>query len=284
MPSTGPPGGSGSGRRLRSAWMPHRFAFLECRELIPFAHRGGNEHHPENTLEAFQHAIDLGFEHLETDVHASADGELYAFHDAHLGRVAGVEANIGDLTSDQLDTLRFDGYRLPRLAEILASWPSAYINIDPKSDAAVEPLLSALRRSDAVGRVCIGSFSDRRIEWCRRELGPALCTSMGPVETLRLWLRSRGTPTGRFRAACVQVPIQQQVSRRTRVTFGSGGFVDAAHDAGVDVHFWTINDESTMHRLIDLGADGIMTDRPDRLRSVLVERGRWERNDEPGPD
>ena len=260
--------------------MAARFAFLEHRRLIPFAHRGGNVEHPENTLEAFQHAIDLGFDHIETDVHVSADGVLYAFHDAHLGRVAGIDSLIGDLTSTQIDGFRFEGYRVPRFDEVLGSWPSAFVNIDPKAGEAVGPLTRALRYHGAVDRVCIGSFSDRRIERCREALGPGLCTSMGPIETFRLYLHSRGVRTGRFRAACAQVPTGQSVVGRTHIIFASAAFVEAAHESGIDVHFWTINDESTMHQLIDLDADGIMTDRPDRLRSVLVERGRWEDDDE----
>ena len=244
--------------------------------MLAIAHRGGTLRHPENTLNAFQDAVDLGFRHIETDVHASADGHLYAFHDDHLGRIVGVQAYIGDLSSSELDSVRFGGgYRIPRLDEVLSTWPTLHVNIDPKADASVEPLVRAIDRHGAIDRVCVGSFSGRRIRYCQRELGPRLCTSMGPWEAARLTLASRGFPTGTFTTAAAQIP-------RTYSLFGydfpiaTERFVDAAHERDLHVHVWTIDDEAEMHRLLDLGVDGIMTDRPDVLRSVMIARGCWE--------
>ena len=258
-----------------------RFPFLGSEPagrgpVLAIAHRGGTLRHPENTLDAFQDSVDLGYRHIETDVHASADGHLYAFHDDHLGRIVGVHAYIGDLTSTELDSIRFNGnYRIPRLDEVLSTWPQLRVNIDPKADAAVEPLVRTVDRHDAVDRVCIGSFSGRRIRYCQRELGPALCTSMGPREVVRLALHARGFPTRDFTAAAAQIPLTYKLGGR-RIDLATKQFIDAAHDRGVHVHVWTVDDEPTMHRLLDIGVDGIMTDRPDVLRSVMITRGRWE--------
>lgn len=258
--------------------MPGRFPYLDQKQPLALAHRGGaNGRHPENTVEAFQTAVDLGYRYVETDVHASADGHLYAFHDSNLERVAGIRASIRDLTSAELDRIRFDeGYRVPRFDEILSTWPTLNINIDPKSDAAVEPLVAAIDRHGAIDRICVGSFSDRRIAFCRGELGPALCTSMGPREVARLVLASKGFPVSAFASACAQVPLQTSLPLGIAVDFATSGFVDTAHEHGIDVHFWTIDEPSTIERLIDLDVDGIMTDCPDVLRSVLIRRGRWE--------
>ena len=244
--------------------------------VLAIAHRGGTLRHPENTLNAFQDAVDLGYRYVETDVHASSDGQLYAFHDDHLGRVAGVQAYIGDLSAEELDAMRFGGgYRIPRLDEVLSTWPQLNVNIDPKADASVDPLIRTLRRHGAVDRVCVGSFSDRRIRYCRRELGPELCTSMGPVEVARLAGRSRGFPSWPFPSAAAQVPTHHSVLGR-QVPVITRPFVDTAHDLGIAVHVWTIDDAPTMEQLLDLGVDGIMTDRPDVLRSVMIARGCWE--------
>lgn len=258
--------------------MPGRFPYLDQHRLLALAHRGGaNGAHPENSLEAFQTAVDLGFQYVETDVHASADGHLYAFHDPNLDRVAGIRASIRDLTSAELDRVRFgNGYRIPRFDEILSTWPLLNLNIDPKADAAVQPLVAAIDRHGAIDRVCVGSFSDRRIAFCRDELGPALCTSMGPREVLRLVAASKGLPVGPFASACAQVPLRRSIAVGRTLEFASPSFVDTAHAHGLDVHFWTIDDPATINQLVDLDVDGIMTDCPDVLRSVLIERGRWE--------
>lgn len=256
--------------------MARRFAYLDGTAFFAFAHRGGTIDHPENTLEAFQSAIDLGFEYIETDVHASLDGELYAFHDNDLERVVGIPASIGELTSREVDAIRFGGgYRVPRFDEVVLTWPTIRLNIDPKADAALVPLVKAIDRHAMIDRVCIGSFSDRRIAWCRAELGEDLCTSMGPLEIMRLWFCSQGLPTEPPTAPCAQLPTKQKLLGRYKADFTSEQFVETVHDLGLFLHIWTIDEEPEMHRLVDAGVDGIMTDRPDVLRKVLIERGRW---------
>jgi glycerophosphoryl diester phosphodiesterase len=144
------------------------------------------------------------------------------------------------------------------------------INIDPKHDSAVDALAEAIEAADAVDRVCIGSFSDRRIARLRARLGPRLCTSLGPKGVARLRAASFGLPAGRFPAACVQVPVRQG-----RVALVDERFVRTAHHHGLAVHIWTIDEPAEMTDLLDLGVDGIMTDRPAVLRDVLEARAQW---------
>lgn len=244
------------------------FPFLDHDGPIPFAHRGGASEAPENTLPAFAHAIDLGYRYLETDVHATADGVLVAFHDDVLDRVTDRTGSIAESTWAEVREARVDGREpIPLLEDLLATWPDARINIDPKADSAVEPLAAVLDRAGALDRVCVGSFSDERIDRMRSLLGPELCTGAGPNELLSLF----GHGDVPLRAQAAQVPPvgydgKPLVTER---------FVATAHDHGLAVHVWTIDDPAEMHALLDLGVDGIMTDRPAVLRDVLVERGAW---------
>jgi glycerophosphoryl diester phosphodiesterase len=144
------------------------------------------------------------------------------------------------------------------------------VNIDPKHDSAVGPLVEVLRRTASVDRVCVGSFSDRRLARVRGALGEALCTALGPRAVARLRAASLKIPAGRWHADCAQVPTHQG-----RLTIVDQRFVDRAHRAGLQVHVWTIDDPGEMARLLDLGVDGIMTDRAEALRDVLQRRGQW---------
>ncbi|NNG05279.1 MAG: glycerophosphodiester phosphodiesterase [Inquilinus sp.] len=251
--------------------MTQRLPFLDHPLPHAFAHRGGGEEAAENTLEAFEHAIGLGYRYLETDVHATADGVLVAFHDRTLDRLTGRPGRVADLTAAELRSVRIDGrYRIPLLADLLGTWPEARINIDPKTDEAAALLPEALRRAAAIDRVCVGSFSGRRLARLRRRLGPGLCTSMGPADVTRLWLAAKGLPAGRFDAACAQVSPTHR-----GLTIVAPRFLAAAHRRNLPVHVWTINEAAEMHRLLDLGVDGLMSDRPTLLKRVLRERGQW---------
>jgi glycerophosphoryl diester phosphodiesterase len=244
--------------------------FLEHPGPIAFAHRGGAGDWPENTLPAFEGAVALGYSHVETDVHATADGVLLAFHDDRLDRVTDSSGVIAELPYRVVREALVDGREpIPLLSEILSTWPDLRVNIDPKSDSAVEPLAEVVRRAGAVSRVCVGSFSDRRIARLRGLLGDELCTALGPRGVARLRAASFGWPH-RPRADCAQVPVRQG-----NLTIVDERFVRAAHRHGVAVHVWTVDDPLEMERLLDLGVDGIMTDRPAVLKDVLEGRGQW---------
>ena len=258
--------------------------FLDRRGPIGFAHRGGSESAPENTLPAFAAAVELGYLYLETDVHLTRDGVVVAFHDARIDRVTDGRGAIAELSIAELETadaghaftpdggrthpFRGRGVTVPRLERLLERWPQARLNIDPKSDAVVEPLAALIERHAAWSRVCIGSFSDRRLRRVRALARGHACTSKGPhaIAVARAVAGLGRIP--RAHADCVPVPVRHGpfpiVTRR---------FVAAAHRAALPVHVWTIDDEATMHRLLDLGVDGIMTDRPGLLREVFAQRG-----------
>jgi len=275
---------------------PSRFAFLDHPGPIPFAHRGGSLEAPENTWGAFRHARDLGYRYLESDVHATSDGVAVLLHDATLDRVSDRAGSLASLPWREVSTIRLaDGEPVPRLDDALAAWPDARWNLDAKHDAAVEPLIEAVRRAGAVHRVCVTAFSERRVSRARQQLGPDLCAALGPNTTTALRLASL-LPSGllptRALGACLlpstllpgglqragapapygaaQVPL-----RYGGVPVADRRLVATAHRAGLAVHVWTVDDEPTMDRLLDMGVDGIMTDRPSVLRSVLERRGAW---------
>lgn len=249
-------------------------AFLDAPPPIAIAHRGGAASEPENSLAAFSHAVELGYRYAETDVHATADGVLVAFHDHTLERVTDGRGVVAELPWSQVREARIDGREpIPRLAEILGTWPQLRLVIDPKADGAVEPLIAELRRSDAVDRVCVGSFAQDRLERVRAAFGGGVCTSAGPPEVRRMRLASWGLlPRAALRDGpdCLQIP-----PRHGPVPLADRRLVELAHERGLPVHVWTVDDPAQMRRLLDLGVDGIVTDDVATLREVLVARGAW---------
>lgn len=239
--------------------------------MLAIAHRGGAGAWPENTLPAFENSIALGYRYIETDVHVSVDGGVFAFHDDHLGRVSSADGFISDLTAAEIEQVDVSGERVPRLEELLLSWPDVRINIDPKADGVVEPLARIIDACGAVDRVCVGAFSDRRIRYFRDRFGPDLCTSMGPREVARLVAHSRGVPIGSDFAPCAQIPP----TYFGRVDLASPRLFEVAHSLDVEVHYWTIDEPTEIARLIDAGAGGILTDRPAVLRDTLIARDEW---------
>jgi glycerophosphoryl diester phosphodiesterase len=230
-------------------------------------------------MSAFAAAVDLGYRYIETDVHATADGVLVAFHDRTLHRVTGLRGRLEDLTWERLRGVPVgQDERVPLLEDLLGTWPDLRVNIDVKAEQAIRPLVAAIRRTGAIDRVCVGSFSDRRVAQVRAALGPRLCTALAPGEALRLRLASlTGSDgrTSRARGGTRGVPCAQLPYRLARVPVTDRRLVRQAHRLGMQVHVWTVDDPAEMERLLDLGVDGIMTDRPATLREVLVRRSAW---------
>ncbi|MEW1829856.1 glycerophosphodiester phosphodiesterase [Streptomyces sp. NPDC088196] len=249
-----------------------RHPYLDHPGPIPFAHRGGAADGLENTVFQFRRAVELGYRYIETDVHATADGKLVAFHDETLDRVTDGAGRIADLFWSDVRHARVAGKEpVPLFEELLETFPEVRWNVDIKAEPALCPLLDLLERTDSWNRVLVGSFSEKRVVRAQHLAGPRLATSFGTRGVLNLRLRSWGAPLPvRRSAVAAQVPEEQSgvpvVDRR---------FVQAAHARGVQVHVWTINEADRMHRLLDLGVDGIMTDHIDTLREVMVERGVW---------
>jgi glycerophosphoryl diester phosphodiesterase len=222
-------------------------------------------------MAAFEAAVAQGYRYLETDAHVTSDGVLVAFHDDHLDRLTDGAGAIAEVPYATVKAVRVrDQDKIPLLEDLLTAWPDVRVNIDPKHGAAVDPLVELIARTGTVDRVCIGAFSDRRLARIRASLGPRVCTSMGPRQVARLVAAARGLPAGSFSAACVQVPVRQGP-----VPLVTERFLAAAHDRGMQVHVWTVNEADEMHRLLDLGVDGIMTDRTQVLKKVLQDRDAW---------
>jgi glycerophosphoryl diester phosphodiesterase len=258
--------------------LPARHPYLDVEGPVAMAHRGFDRGDLENSMAAFAAAVDLGYRYLETDVHATRDGVLVAFHDDWLDRVTDGSGAIARLTWAQVRQARIGGREpIPRLEDVLGTWPDVRVNIDVKHRSAIRPLVEVLRRTGATRRVCIASFSDLRRAAVVRALGPSVATSLGVPRVSAFLAAARTAPrspavlrrAGRG-AVCLQVP---EALGPVRVV--DAATVRAAHVAGLAVHVWTVNDAADMHRLLDLGVDGIVTDRADTLRDVLVSRGQW---------
>ncbi|CAL9608083.1 glycerophosphodiester phosphodiesterase [Streptomyces sp. enrichment culture] len=249
-----------------------RHPYLDHPGPIAFAHRGGAADGLENTVRQFRCAVETGYRYIETDVHATRDGRLVAFHDTTLDRVTDGAGRIADLPWRDVEQARVAGEEpVPLFEELLETFPGVRWNVDVKAEEALLPLLDLIERTGAWDRICLGSFSEARVVRAQRLAGPRLATSYGIRGVLGLRLRSWGLPAAvRRSAVAAQVPEEQSgvrvVDRR---------FVRAAHARGLQVHVWTVNEPERIHRLLDLEVDGIMTDHIDTLREVMEDRGIW---------
>lgn len=233
---------------------------------VPFglAHRGGAGEATENSPTAVQNAADRGLRAIETDVRATIDGHAVVFHDASLDRTTDRSGAVS-----ALPLAYFRGAHLANgdhpitLVDAFERWPDVVFNVDVKADDTVEPFLRAVGQAGAWDRVCAASFSTRRLARLRMLAGPRLATSLGSAEVLRL---ATGT-LSRTAACAAQVP-----PRAGRFPLATPAFVRRAHVLGLQVHVWTVNDPVEMARLLDLGVDALITDRPSVLVGVLTGR------------
>ncbi|MGY0066119.1 glycerophosphodiester phosphodiesterase [Streptomyces sp. QTS137] len=251
---------------------PIRHPYLDHPGPIAFAHRGGAGGGLENTARQFRCAVEAGYRYIETDVHVTRDGRLVAFHDSTLDRVTDGAGPICDLPWRDVEQARVAGREpVPLFEELLTAFPEVRWNVDVKAEPALLPFLELVGRTNAWDRVCLGSFSEARVVRAQRLAGPRLATSYGTRGVLNLRLRSWGVPVAvRRSAVAAQVP-----QTRSGVPVVDRRFVRTAHARGLQVHVWTVNEPERMHRLLDLGVDGIMTDHIDTLREVMEDRGIW---------
>jgi glycerophosphoryl diester phosphodiesterase len=239
---------------------------------IAFAHRGFSLDGAENSMAAFQAAVDLGYRYLETDARVSADGVAIAFHDHSLDRVTNHLGRLQALPWSQIAEARIMGREpIPQLEDVLAAFSDVVINIDVKSHAAIGPTLDAVRRTQSWHRVRLAAFSHARLLQLRRAAGPQIASALSPREIAAL-----ASAGGRARIAVSGDWAAQVPAGLGWAHLVTPRFVAAAHNRGIAVHVWTINDRTEMIRLLDLGVDGIMTDRADVLRDVLLARGQWQ--------
>lgn len=252
----------------------------------PFAvaHRGSRLLWPENTMTAFQGAVDLGYRYLETDLHRSRDGVLVAFHDALLDRTTNGTGKLAARSWDELSALdaayhfaphqgyprRGTGIRIPSLDEVFEAFPSIRLILDLKAPGCETDLAEHLRDNGREDQVIVGAFSDTRLARFRKASGGRVATSSGPAETIALWTAARFGRALRTRADALQVPEDFAF-----VALPDRKLIAAAEASGRQVHVWTVNDPDHMARLLDTGVHALITDRPDLLKQLMEERGEW---------
>jgi glycerophosphoryl diester phosphodiesterase len=270
----------------RAGPVPH--PYLDGPYPRAYAHRGWHLDDLagcENTLAAFRRAVQEGFGYLELDVHASRDRVPVVHHDPFLGRTTEGRGPVGARTASELDRVLVRGREpVPRLEQVLEELPETRITVELKSAAVVQPVLEVLERTDSWPRVCLGSYVDGWLERARRLAGPRLCTSLGQRSALRLrsraWLDALPWPApvppgaGTIGTG-VTGDLAQLPHRFGRLTVVDPALLRTAHASGREVHVWTINDPAEMDELLDLGVDGLLSDRPDLLRELLAARGCW---------
>ncbi|MBE1874995.1 glycerophosphodiester phosphodiesterase [Myceligenerans pegani] len=270
--------GPGGARGTEYFDAPGGFAALAHRG---FARPGGVDNGLENSLAAFAAAVGLGYSYVETDAHGTRDGVAVALHDESLDRTTDSTGLVAELPWSVVRGARIGGTEpVPRLDELLGAWPGLRVNIDVKADSGVAPVAEAVERTRSHDRVCITSFSPARRRATLARLSRPVATSAGRGEVARFLAGARTGLALLARSAlrdvgALQVPVTERVPVAGRLTVVDGATVRAAHRAGKQVHVWTIDDAAEMHRLIDLGVDGIVTDRADVLKEVLTTRGLW---------
>jgi glycerophosphoryl diester phosphodiesterase len=244
-----------------------------------YAHRGASAELPENTMPAFERAVEIGVDALEMDVQLTRDDQLIVVHDDHCARTTGAQSSWAELDLAQARALDSgwgfvggDGSRpfagqgitVPRFADVLDAFPTTPINVDIKGERAVQVMLDLVREKHAEDRVTLASFQTRTAVRVRRG-GYAGATALSVYEVASLLslpaLLWRQLPlTGN----AAQVPTHQGRLRFDRTTF-----IAKCHAVGLRVDFWTIDDPAEAQRLLALGADGIMTNDPRAIRPLF---------------
>jgi glycerophosphoryl diester phosphodiesterase len=258
------------------------FKWENSRPLV-FAHRGGGGLIPENTLEAFQYSARMGVDVLELDIHSTSDGTLVVMHDAAVDRTTNGRGRVNELTleavkkldagyvfspdSGQTFPFRNRKITVPTLREIFDALPEMTFNIEPKQHAPsiIKPLCVLVRERKMIDKVIVGSFNQTTIDDFRREC-PEVATSASPSEVTKFLALVKAGLTNSYSPPMQALQVPQNLGSLQVV---SKEFVDTAHRRNLKVHVWTINETADMQRLIEMGVDGIMTDYPDRLLTLL---------------
>ncbi len=252
--------------------------YFSVEHPIRLAHRGSRVLWPENTMRAFSGAVDeLGYAYLEIDVRLTADRVPVVVHDATLDRTTDGTGKVADYTLAELGSfdaayhfdsdhdypLRGTGIGISPLEELYRTWPEVRLNIDLKGPDEEWAVAEAIRLADAEHRTLVGSFVDRRISRFRRITQGRVAVSAGPTTSAAMWSASRAGRTTRRKVQAYQLPFDYRGFKVDRK------LVDAVHRAGAHLHLWTVNEADDMRRFLDLGVDGIVTDRPDILNEVV---------------
>ncbi|MEY4367715.1 MAG: hypothetical protein RLZ28_1130 [Actinomycetota bacterium] len=245
------------------------------------AHRGlsfvGAQGQPsidENTIQAFINAQQVGAQLIESDLQVTKDGVPVLFHDDDLARVAGINRKVRDLTLVELQKVSLEfGSRIPTLREALIALPNAKFNLDFKVAEAIKPAVRIIEELEAQDRILVACFSDGRRRQALALLNKPLATSAGSLTVIRLWLASKFGNTRAIARLAEGIDALQIPTHSGKINLSTPKFIRAMQDAGLELHYWTINDPAQMLELLQLGADGLVTDRAD-LAVEVVERFR----------
>ena len=246
------------------------FKYLENQKFTAFSHRGGALENKENTIEAFQESIDLGYKYIETDVQNTKDDKLVIFHDNNLLRITGQNIEISKIKYHDLRKITiFGNQKIPLFEDVINNFSKINFNIDPKSNKATFLLKELLINRSDLDRFCIGSHYHHRINLFKFDQFKNMATSMSRQEVIKLFINqyfnlfTLNTP-------CVQVPVSFK-----GITIVNKKLINLVHNQNKKIHVWTVDSQSEMQNLIDLGVDGIMTDRPSILKETLVKNNLW---------
>lgn len=237
-----------------------------------FAHRGLSEHASnidENSMAAIEAAIAAGATHVESDTHATKDGHAVLFHDSDLNRVAGIPRQIAELSLSELSSITLNhGSQIPTLGDVLAGFPDLFLNLDIKSQHAIAPTVTEIERHAAHDRVLISSFSESRRKKALALLSKPVATSASMNKVITAWLSHSFFFGIGFRQITKDIDAFQIPTAKGPIRLATPGFIRRAKASDTEVHFWTINDPEQMRQLLELGADGIVTDRVDLLTKL----------------
>ncbi len=251
--------------------------YLDSRQPLAIAHRGFSREGLENSLTAFQAALDLGFCYVETDLNTTADGVTVVFHDPTLDRTTDQSGVIAKLRYSEVSRARIGGREvIATLREFVTALPSACFNIDVKDAGSVRNLVDIIEELRLHERVCVTSFSEKRRRKVLAGLSRPVSSSPGKVLLVAYFLLSPWLPPSVTRALMCSVDVLQIPRSYKGMELVTPKNIRRAHFLGLKVHVWTIDDPAEMHELFDLGVDGMMTDRADLLVDVMRERGYWQ--------
>jgi glycerophosphoryl diester phosphodiesterase len=250
-----------------------------------FGHRGSAGTHPENTLESFRAAAAMGAPYIELDIHSTRDGEIVVAHDDHLVRMCGIDRTIPKMTYSEVAAadagrmftrdggatfpFRGKGVAIPRLADVLAAFPKLRVIVEVKQIApsSVAPMLDVINRAGMRRNVLVASEHQQPLDEVRK-LAPDLPTNFSYLESGQ-FMQAMVAGGANYRPPAAALQIPREYNSWPLVTPESVAF---AHRIGIEIHVWTVNEESEMALLLDMGVDGIISDYPQRTLDLLGKR------------
>ena len=255
-----------------------QFHFLSSRKFVALPHRGAHffskdnsDQYLENTHSAFSKAVELGFTHIETDVHSSKDSVPYVMHDPTLKRLTGENISLKELTSKDIGKIRLKGsHVIPRLEETLEEFASICFNIDAKSWEVTEPLAQVINKTKTFDRICIASFNDSRISYIRKLIKGSVCFSAGTFKSLSIIMSCRLRINSNINVPCLELPLFYN-----GIKILNRSIIERIKKTGAKIIVWVINKESHIMELIDYGVDGLIVDDCLLLKKILIQKGLW---------